>query len=653
MNPSHLQITTSEQTGQVASVSLYGHELLDASDPCASELWVNGHPLSLRPHTDPNQSAAPHLKGEGWVEHFAGWSLVVARKMGERPNLKHRCLGIQTLVRRELCDAASFANPGPGGPPVEAPLYLDTLGVLNWNWQFWGEDTRMIFPSSHSQGPSEAHGHIGYKNDAPEVVKSFLGNTWRRIYPGVMAIHGGLFCNAKTGHWIALTCRRPGVGYVLGIENAGRGVGYNFTLHAPFGLGESLRLPEIKLYYGSDEASMKSWMADYITFYYQEAPEWVYKTNWCHGLAWDNQPTWPEQAEVWEKQVAEELYSGISYSLVTNRPVHSGTTPTGYEPDPNHGTIEEFQQMGRRLRAKNIPWLVWMSHSGVQPGGADIHDDWFIKGIDGRTSAGWGNIDHPDLALCNPGHPGYIEYTKKWIRFYIQQCGAKGIFFDCLGWAFPPDFTPRDWMRFPGDTNRMAIRFMEEVYACIKECDPDAIMLGEGTTLDGPVNVFSIAGNPVRGVDGLGPRDFFLQLNRYGNKKMIVDQGGEYFPASGMNKVTAPKSGETPTEALRQIEARNRFFTRLVRERGGREAFIHLPGDVSILPDYEGAALLLVARPTEPPPHTERPAARRALRLPAPFEGVSRLRELFDERVVSPDEQGNFQGLEPGIYLMD
>jgi len=230
-------------------------------------------------------------------------------------------------------------------------------------------------------------------------------------------------------------------------------------------------------------------------------------------------------------------------------------TPTGYEPDSNHGSIEEFKQMGLRLKAKNIPWLVWMSYNGVQP-------------------------------------------------------GAKGIFFDCLGWAFPPDFAPRDFMRFPGDTKRMAIVFMEEIYSCIKECDPDAILMGEGTTLDGPCNIFSIAGNPVGALDGIGPRDFFLGLNRYSQKKFIVDQGGNYFPASGMN----------PVRVEAGMEERNRFYTHLLSERGGREALVHLPGDVSILPDYEGGAMLFVALAGEMPPHTERPASRRELRLPPPFE---------------------------------
>ena len=109
MNQTGLVVTLNEATGQVASVTLYGNEMLDTKAPCMSELWVNGLPLAFRLHLDPNQPAdahgrAPHLKGERWVDHFSGWGLVLARVMGERPGLTHRCFGIRTLVRRERCD---------------------------------------------------------------------------------------------------------------------------------------------------------------------------------------------------------------------------------------------------------------------------------------------------------------------------------------------------------------------------------------------------------------------------------------------------------------------------------------------------------------------------------------------------------------------
>jgi hypothetical protein len=634
-------VSVDEKTGQVCSVKLYGVELLDSKRPSNAELYVNGVPLKTRLDKGQslgNSSALVRMKGERFVNHFSGWGLVVNRDMGPRDNAKFPSFGVHYLIRRELADMDDLPCPGPGGPVVEAPLYVDTFSLLNWNWSFWGDDTRMIFPSLHSSGPTDEFGHVGYENDTPEQCKKFMRNVWRRIYPGVMGIHGGVFYNAKTGHWLAITCRRPHVGYILNIRDAGRGVGYDFTLHAPFGIGEALQLPEVKLYYGKDHDSMMRFMADYITFYYEKTPEWVYKTLWAHGLAWTNKPSWTEQADEWERVLARKGCNGISYCLVTNRPLHSGTTPMGYEPDPNHGSIGEFRSMCRRITDKGVPLLIWMSYSGLLPqGGIDIDDDWFIRGIDGRVCASWGSVDG-GMAHCNPGHPGYIEYTKKWIRFYMKECGAKGFFLDCLGWAFPPDFRKRDFMRFPGDTNRMAVKFITEVYNCVKECDPEGLLFGEGTTLEAPVNLITMGFNPVRAIDGLGPRDFMLSLNRWTDKRIVLDQGACYSAACGY--VTCLDEKEAPGHA-----AKNRAMLELLEEFGGERAFTPLPGDLGIL---ESQNLLVVPRLQGCNDSKLYPK----FTLPAPWDKVSTLTETTDGSIVKRAKDKAFHDVPPGIYRM-
>ncbi|MHC4885185.1 MAG: hypothetical protein ACYTGH_08890 [Planctomycetota bacterium] len=626
-----------EESGRIQSVTLYGEELLNPCEGGQRDLLVNGLPLKTRPHfREGNAESGTRLKGEHFVDHFSGWGLVVNRQIGARKNLNFGCTGINYLLRRELCDMDDLPCPGPGGPVNEAPLHVDSFGLLNWDWKFWGEKTRMIFPSSHTQGPCDEFGHIGYEHDTPANCKRFLQNVWRRTYPSTMVVHGGLFYNEETEHWIAITCRRAHVGYQLNIDESGDGVGYDFLLHAPFGIGDSLRMPEIKIYHGSSSEEMKRWLAWYTTFYYEECPEWVYRTNWHGGLAWDNEPTWTDQADLWEKELDQGLYNGIKYCLVTNRPIKSGTLPFGYEPDPNHGTISEFKAMARRLSDRGVPLLIWMSHSGLVPGADGIDDDWFIRGIDGRATAGWGSVDG-GMVMCNPGHPGYIEYTKRWIHFYIVECGCKGIFFDCLGWVFPPDFTPRDFMRFPADTNRLTIKFQTEIYEFIKECDPEAILLGEGASLDAAINIFSIAGNPVRGIDGMGPRDFFLDLNRCAPKRMVVDQGGLNFPASGVCGVSRETIGEE----------HSRFLTRLVEEKGGRDAFTHLAGDLSIIDD-----LLFFPHQSEAPPNTEFFPARNVFQLPEPWADVVQLKGKFTDVVIDRDVEGFFHNVTTDVYEM-
>ncbi len=627
-----------ESTGLVQSVTLFGEELLDQSQPCAAELLVNGLPLKTRlyPRSFATNEGDVLLKGERWLDHFTGWGLVISRDMGLRTYGKHPAFGVHYTIRREQADQVSLPCPGPGGPPIEAPLYVDTFTLMNWNWKFWGEDTRMIFSSSHSSGPTDEFGHVGYDNGTPEECKKYMQNVWRRIYPGVMVFHGGVFYNEKTENWVAITCRRPQVGYILNTESAGRGVSYDFTLHAEFKMGEHLTMPEVKIYYGKTKAEMWTWMADYATHYYKSPPEWVHKTLWLQGLAWNNKPSWTEQADEWEHRLDAGEGSGVSYCLVTNRPLHSGTTPLGYDPDPNHGPKEEFVAMCRRLADRGVPLLIWMSHSGLMyRGGPDIEDDWFIKGIDGRVCAAWGNEDQPTIAHPNPGHPGYIEYTKKWIKFYIQECGAKGIWFDCLGWAFPADFTPRPFMRYPGDTNRMAIKFMDEIYAYIKELDPEAVMGGEGTTFDGPVNLPSIHTNPVRSADGMGPRDFMLELNNWTKtKRIVIDQAPSFSVASGMIKeIHAP-----------EMQAKNRYLTKLLKEKGGSRAFVCLPGELAILASDN---LLIV------PTHSEDGSkVFPEFKLTSPWDKISKLIEETDGSQIAREADGAFRAVPPGIYKM-
>ncbi|MCX7933939.1 MAG: hypothetical protein N3A66_01615, partial [Planctomycetota bacterium] len=267
-----LAVACDPRTGLVRSVRLYGHELLDPTKPCAAELLVNGQPLPMRLYPPAPGDSRPleqfaRFKGERFTDHLSGWGLVVARSMGSRPNLSHPAFGIHYLIRREPADMTDLPCPGPGGPVIEAPLFVDTFSLLSWHWQFGGRDTRMIFASAHSSGPYDEWGHLGYEHDTPENCKRFLRNVWRRIYPGVMVIHGGVFYHARKHHWLAITCRRPHVGYILNLENAGRGVGYDFTLHAAFNLGDALTMPEMKIFYGPDRESMWRFLAEYVTFY--------------------------------------------------------------------------------------------------------------------------------------------------------------------------------------------------------------------------------------------------------------------------------------------------------------------------------------------------------------------------------------------------
>jgi hypothetical protein len=111
---------------------------------------------------------------------------------------------------------------------------------------------------------------------------------------------------------------------------------------------------------------------------------------------------------------------------------------------------------------------------------------------------------------------------------------------------------------------------------------------------------------------------------------LVIDQGPRLFPAGGF----------CCREERPGFEAKNRYLTRLLAERGDRDAFTHLVGDLSILDD-----LLIVSVP-------EGEKLARDLRLPEPWDKVRRLTEETDGTVRRRARSGTFKAVLPGIYRM-
>ena len=82
---------------------------------------------------------------------------------------------------------------------------------------------------------------------------------------------------------------------------------------------------------------------------------------------------------------------------------------------------------------------------------------------------------------------------------------------------------------------------------------------------------------------------------------------------------------------------------KLLKEKGGRDAFTWLPGDLSVLGD-----LLIV-----PTPHGKPDDFRHSeLRLGTAQGKVKRLREELTGAVVTCGKHGLFRNVRPGIYRM-
>lgn len=647
---SELQVLADADSGGVVSLKLFGQELLADSDGRRSEFAVNGRPLPVRSQASERRrllgngageldaktlGANPNtLYGEGFINQMTGWGLRLTRLIRSSPHLRQ--LHVAYHVHREPCQMTCLVN-GPGDTPIEARLLVDTFTVPCWNWRFWGDDTRMLYLNHHSTGPQGPGGHCGYDRGPVPMVKGMLENVWRRSYPGVLGLNGAVWYSEKTGQWLASSCRRPQVGYHLDLESSGDGLGYSFTLHEEFRPGQSLLLPEIVFRWGDSLAEMEQYLRDYTTTYKDPMPAWNGHATWCGLNLWKAHTSWDE---FWGK--AERLVdSGVCNAVGPYNMVHhwsrafGGTSPMGYEPDPMMGRRDAFERGARKLQERGVPLGTWFSHSGLAPG-RDIDEDWFIRGVDGNYAPSWGSHGKPALVHINPGHPGYIAYTKTWLKYYVD-LGFRWLFFDCGGWPMPADYTPRDFMRFPGDTGLMSVRFFDEIGAWLHDYCPEAILSLEGAASDLRCHVWSIHSNPVNSPDGLGPRDKLLSWNRLPGQFIAIDQAPPYCPASGRCSLPEPPAGlghEAYFDWLCNSEMAKQVCA-FVQEHSIYEA-VHLPGDYSVLAG-----------------HVFFPAYSRLEKLVLPEEFACRaLAHPVTGEIIQPDAEGAFVAPEPGMYRL-
>jgi hypothetical protein len=614
------------ETGGITQITLYGTPLLSGADSAETEIAVNGLPLRTR-------SEGGALRAERWVNQYTGFGLEITREL--RAEAAHRRLALAYHVRRHPAPA-TCPTPGPGGPPIEARLFVDSITVPRWQWQFWGEETRMLHLSLHNSGPDGDFGHVGYNRGPVAEVKQSMGNIWRRQYPGVMAIHGAVYYSEKTGHWLAFTCRRPAVGYYLELAGAGLGLSYSYTLHDEFKPGQALQLPNIHLHYGRTTAEMEQFVKDYTTQYWLPVPEWNDRITWFGFCVWDPHTSW---TGIWDK--AQRLLdagvcNGIAGLFHHWSRAAGGTTPLGYEPDPTMGPVRDFERGALALKARGVPLGIWMSHSGLAEG-REIDPDWFIRGVDDGWTASWGARGKPNLLCINPGHPGYIEYTKKWIKYYIE-LGFREFYFDCAGWAMPADYRPRRFMRFPGDVGLMSVRFYDEITAYAQSLDPGVIVCCESMPSDFCMHLGSISTNPVHSPDGLGPRDYVLSWNQLPGRRVAVDSGGCLVPASGFCLLPGEDSVPLPFEERFDRIAGNALFRavkELVAERGCSAAR-HLPGDFSLFSDRLVCPWHYKGQP---------------LRLPPEHAGVTQLTDVLSGATLHRDADSTFVApAGPGLY---
>ncbi len=85
-----------------------------------------------------------------------------------------------------------------------------------------------------------------------------------------------------------------------------------------------------------------------------------------------------------------------------------------------------------------------------------------------------------------------------------------GLPFDCAGFAYPCDYAPRSFMRYPSDVLLGNIRFFDFVRRVVHDVNPRAVVVTEGGCLDAFTNAMWMGANVPSEADGLGQRDLLL-----------------------------------------------------------------------------------------------------------------------------------------------
>jgi hypothetical protein len=561
-----LELAADPVSGCVVSLRFDGVELLDPSAP-PRELLVNGAALDLRaaPHTWTNIEPYPQcvvgpavneMHGCRFTGHYTGWGLDVTRAL--RANGPGR-LDLSWTVQREKVRTLPEC-PGPGWGCIEAPLQVEAMTVPAWNWRLWGEQTRMIAYNCGNAGPRQ---HLSWENGPVAEVKRWCDTPFRRQYSGDLGLPGVVFRDVASGRWLALLCRRPAIAYQLDHRGAGLGSAFAFLPDGLWPLHHAESLPQVTLHWGRDQESLDRFLASQFSRFVEEPPAWFGRTLW-HEL-----DVTPERFRDWRavhaatcELTAAGGVTGVVFIAHQRNWAWGGTSPESLAPTHDLGPPEEFAAMVRDLKSRGVRAAIWLSTCGMSPSG-EADPDWFCRGIDGDLLPAWGVPHHPDIGAINLNHPGWQAYIERWLRWYLGDLGMDAAFFDCAGFAYPHDYTPRSWQRHASDSLLGPVRFFDHVREVLRQLGPDKVLIGEGPSLETRCQVLLKCGNN-RGADGLGCRDVLLRNHRLGGRRIHLKSGIEGDVACGM--AMCETSGGT-TAAIGG-DPFNRALAALLRDHG-------------------------------------------------------------------------------------
>lgn len=623
----NLDISYDVQSGQMLRIHDRAMEMDVVSFLPGHEVEINELPLPLRLTSQDDMPENPAwqcmLQGErypgiGLAQGYDIFRQVVVgsacKPWGNQLNPPNSLHIRYRFDRRQMNEYTTPEPLSAGKRPIQAPLWLDTIGTFCSKTDWFGPETKMIAPHFGANGPRS---HVSLEDGEISEVIPHLWNMYRRTHPGIQLIPGAIYYH-EDGRWLLVTCQRPSVGMHWDWEGDAQKAQFHY--HDRLGAAEIVHTPEVSLYWGRGGKPEMYQFLSTMFIAYEEPQPWWYNTTWFWMLWWGYRPNgffdMAEQAQYMHDELGITGFGLTTHDL---RPGSWDCSTSSLRPSPHWGGeagIRKFTETVKSFGGHTYCWFPWL---GLAQPGTDMKEHWRIKGEDGRPYESFyiGSFDM--YHAVNYNHPEVQEYYLGWLKRYITDYGVDGFFWDCGGSALPPDFSPKEtrpFQRFPSECMTSMYSLMEKIFQTGRDCTKDFFMWHEcfGTDLPG-------TGYSTHTAHG----DFLVQLNRYARKRLVYRSDSTYnlmggFPRINPDQDTSLRSPITMETYKPIVQDRmNRWVVKFVKEHGCRDA-IGVHKNVSLCAGH------LVVDPGKP----------REVFIPTWAAEVKQLRDIFSGEIIKP-----------------
>ncbi|MFO7870211.1 MAG: hypothetical protein R6V03_02125 [Kiritimatiellia bacterium] len=455
------------------------------------------------------------------------------------------------------------------GPPIEAPLLLETMSLLTAPTDFFGPGTRMRALAIGGSGPRD---HVSYEDGPVAEVVPWLKTGFRNSFPGQQTIPGAMYYDPKDERWLWIICRHPHVGGQ--IEYAEDRQTYRFGFFTDLELNRELVSPDITIQYGQGLEEAEKTFAEQFDLF-EEPPDWFFHTSWfwLHNM-WQANATFAETERAVKILMDECGVNG--FGLVSHDLPLAGADvePRSYKASPYMGSDEGLRRVADLINDKGGHSYIWYTRSAAAPetaGNGGFRDAWALKGTDGRPVY----VDAMSSQMCNSLHPGYQDYVLEGIEYYVSELGITGVFWDSGFQPLTPDFSDPDhvYMDCPNEAMAGMGVLYDRAYRFGRSLSPDFFMWTEGISTECRANGFAVDNRTH------GPNSGHLLMHRiaHAGPRRLVWRSAWNRDVSGAFPFLAPQndvSGNTTLDTYRRIAAdpMNQWLCRTVWERGCRQA---------------------------------------------------------------------------------